>query len=208
MKLSDYTNHFDIIFPGNENLLPWEITKGLVEMIQEKIKTLSEDAYRITNDIAIHKTAVIETGVILKGPIIISKDCFVGAHAYLRGGVYLSEAVKIGPGCEIKTSIILPDSATAHFNFIGDSIIGSHVNFEAGAVIANHYNERENKAITVRIGTENCSTGVEKFGALVGDYSKVGANAVLSPGTILRPQSVVGRLALIDQVSDRLRSLS
>jgi hypothetical protein len=42
-------------------------------------------------------------------------------------------------------------------------------------------------------------TDVEKFGALVGDGSKIGANAVLSPGTILAPDTVVKRLELIEQ---------
>jgi hypothetical protein len=40
---------------------------------------------------------------------------------------------------------------------------------------------------------------VTKFGALVGDHSKIGANAVLSPGTILLPESVVRRLELVEQ---------
>ena len=42
-------------------------------------------------------------------------------------------------------------------------------------------------------------TGVTKFGALVGDDCKIGANAVLSPGTILAKGTVVGRLQLVDQ---------
>ena len=40
-------------------------------------------------------------------------------------------------------------STLAHFNFVGDSIIGRKVNLEAGAVIANHFNERRDKQITV-----------------------------------------------------------
>ncbi|WP_300486646.1 LpxA family transferase [Flavobacterium sp.] len=204
MKLFDYALDFKAIFPEYENRFPWEITPLIPEIVQNWINALPEEEYYIDGTIAIHKTAVIETGVILKGPILISKNCFVGAHAYLRGGVFLAESVKIGPGCEIKTSMLLPGSATAHFNFIGDSIIGSYVNFEAGSVIANHYNEREDKQITVRIGVENKATGVEKFGALVGDYSKIGANAVLSPGTILDSRTIVGRLALIDQQSGQL----
>ncbi len=43
------------------------------------------------------------------------------------------------------------------------------------------------------------STGMEKFGALVGDYCKIGANAVLSPGTLLERKSIVGRLVLVEQ---------
>jgi UDP-3-O-[3-hydroxymyristoyl] glucosamine N-acyltransferase len=42
-------------------------------------------------------------------------------------------------------------------------------------------------------------TGAEKFGALVGDRTKIGANAVIAPGAILAPATIVDRLSLIDQ---------
>ena len=51
----------------------------------------------------------------------------------------------MGAHCEIKSCFMFNNSANAHFNFVGDSIIGSYVNIEAGAVFANHYNERKNK---------------------------------------------------------------
>jgi UDP-N-acetylglucosamine diphosphorylase / glucose-1-phosphate thymidylyltransferase / UDP-N-acetylgalactosamine diphosphorylase / glucosamine-1-phosphate N-acetyltransferase / galactosamine-1-phosphate N-acetyltransferase len=110
--------------------------------------------------------------------------------------------VSIGPGCEIKSSIIGKGTSVAHFNFIGNSLVGNDVNFEAGSVIANHYNEREDKRIFIKIGSEMLDTGIDKFGALVGDNSKIGANAVLSPGTLLVPGSIVKRLELIEQFKD------
>ena len=70
---------------------------------------------------------------------------------------------------------------------------------EAGAVVANHHNESPGKSVVINYAGDTVNTGAMKFGALVGDDSKVGANAVLSPGTILLPETVVGRLALIDQ---------
>ncbi|MBA4055555.1 MAG: LpxA family transferase, partial [Marivirga sp.] len=134
-----------------------------------------------------------------KGTIIISEGCFIGAHAYIRGGVFLGNQSVIGPGCEVKSSLILRNSALAHFNFVGDSLVGSMVNMEAGSVIANHYNERKDKTITVLIKGKKIAINVTKFGALVGDHTRIGANAVLSPGTILESNSVVKRLALIEQ---------
>lgn len=182
-----------------ENRNPWEITAGISATIEKLIAALNNE-FVINDNIAIHKTAVIETGVILKEPIIISANCFVGAHAYLRGGVFLCERVSVGPGCEIKSSIICDNGAAAHFNFIGDSIVGSNVNFEAGSIIANHYNERENKQISVLYKNERVKTSSTKFGALVGDGCRIGANAVLSPGTLLSKKSIVQRLELIKQV--------
>jgi acetyltransferase-like isoleucine patch superfamily enzyme len=49
-------------------------------------------------------------------------------------------------------------------------------------------------------------TGANKFGALVGDNSKIGANAVLTPGTVLTPNSIVKRLELIDQQKNNFNS--
>ncbi|MBO5563850.1 MAG: hypothetical protein J5939_09090 [Bacteroidales bacterium] len=40
---------------------------------------------------------------------------------------------------------------------------------------------------------------LHKFGSLVGDGCRIGANAVLSPGTILPPKTIVKRLQLIEQ---------
>ena len=159
--------------------------------------------YRISNGQAVHHSARIEPGVIMKGTVIIGADCFLATGAYLRGGVFLDNNVSIGPGCEIKSSVIAQGTKVAHFNFIGNSLIGNHVNFEAGSVIANHYNERENKRIFISINNKILDTGLDKFGALVGDNSKIGANAVLSPGTILQRGSIVKRLELIEQFKDR-----
>ena len=166
--------------------------------IEKKISQL-DSVYKTENGIAIHKSATVEQGVVLKAPIIISANCFVGAHAYLRGGVFLDEGVTVGPGCEIKSSFIFSTTTIAHFNFIGDSIIGSKVNFEAGAHTANHFNERTDKRISVFFNSKIIETNTEKFGALVGDNSKIGANAVLSPGTILPKNSIVKRLELVEQ---------
>jgi NDP-sugar pyrophosphorylase family protein len=190
---------FSDVYGDAAVLAPWTITKSLSDIILNIIPTLDND-YVVRDNVAIHQSATIETGAIIKGPVIISENCFIGAHAYLRGGVYLGQKVRIGPGCEIKTSIIFHHSTIAHLNFIGNSIIGSHVNFEAGAMIANHYNERKEKKIFALYDAKKIDTGVEKFGALVGDFVKVGANAVLSPGTILEQHTIVKRLELIEQI--------
>lgn len=199
--VNDFIAGFSGQFAKYNHLSPWQLINDLPAILMKLISGLDSN-YIITDGIAIHTTAIVEEGAVLKAPIVIGEHCFIGAHAYLRGGVYLANSGKIGTGCEIKTSIIFNNSSIAHFNFIGDSILGSNVNFEAGAITANHYNERENKMIPVVYHSTILQTGVVKFGSLVGDYCKIGANAVLSPGTLLLPGSIVKRLELIDQVSD------
>lgn len=201
MAINEYISGFDKCFLSEANSYPWIVTQRLVDNLYAKVTCLNTD-YKIIDGIAIHKTAIVERGAVLKAPVIVDSNSFIGSNAYLREGVYLGSNSSIGPGCEVKTSIILNFTEIAHLNFIGDSIIGSNVNFEAGSIIANYFNERPNKEISARYEKNIIKTGVNKFGALVGDNCKIGANAVLSPGTILSPSTIVMRLQLIDQITD------
>lgn len=199
LNINGFINGFSNSFIYDNTLQPWEITGKLNSIIEELILKLDSN-YEITGSVAIHRSAVVEKGVTLKNAVIINEGCYVGANAYFREGVFLDKSVKIGPGCEIKSSIISSDTAVAHFNYIGNSIIGRHVNFEAGSIAANHYNERKVKDISVLYRSEIINTNVSKFGSLVGDHCKIGANAVLSPGTILERETIVKRLELIEQI--------
>jgi acetyltransferase-like isoleucine patch superfamily enzyme len=73
------------------------------------------------------------------------------------------------------------------------------VNLEAGSIICNYRNERPSKEILVRVGSAVYGTGVEKFGSLIGDGSRIGANAVVAPGALLERGSVIGHGKLLDQ---------
>ena len=183
-----------------EKKIPWEIINNLDSILSGLIESLDQN-YTINNGVAIHKTAVIEQNVVLKEKIVISENCFVAANTYLRGPVFMGNSVKIGPGSEIKQSIILDSTSVAHFNYIGNSFLGKNINLEAGSICANHYNEKENKNISVLYKEKIIDTKLTKFGSLlIGDSSRIGANAVLSPGTILEKRSIVKRLELIEQL--------
>ncbi len=197
IKLPSYISN---AIPEISLLKPWEVCNQASIIISSMQSELSDD-YVISNGNAIHKTAIVEEGAILKSPCIISPNCFIASCAYLRGGVWLDENVIVGPSCEIKSSFVFSGSKAAHFNFIGDSVIGRNVNIEAGAIVANYRNEMDDKEIICSVGGKKIQTGVDKFGSLIGDNCKIGANAVLAPGTILLPKTVVKRLALVDQVN-------
>lgn len=125
----------------------------------------------------------------------------------LRNGVWVGQGAHIGGSDEIKQSIIGSNSAVAHLNYIGNSIIGDDVNIEAGAVLANHHNDRDDKSVWVLIDGQKIKTGVKKFGALVGDRSRIGANGVTAPGTILKPATIVNRLELVQQIPAQIQEL-
>jgi UDP-N-acetylglucosamine diphosphorylase / glucose-1-phosphate thymidylyltransferase / UDP-N-acetylgalactosamine diphosphorylase / glucosamine-1-phosphate N-acetyltransferase / galactosamine-1-phosphate N-acetyltransferase len=179
---------------------PWELT-GEATGIVEQLLSRSEQNYAVSDNVAVHRTSIVESGAVIKGPAIIGPGCFIAATAYLRGGCWLEADCIVGPGAELKSSFVFCGSKLAHFNFVGDSILGCEVNLEAGSIIANYRNEQDNPAITFTHKGQTTKTGAIKFGALVGDRSKIGANAVIAPGAILAPATIVRRLALIDQAA-------
>ena len=202
INIKDFISNIPSFLQTEKYIFPWEIISDIKEIIERIIPNLGVD-FKIENGIAVHKTAILEHGITLKSPTIIMDKCHVGANAYFREGVFLDSSVKIGPCSEIKSSIIFSDTSIAHLNYIGNSIIGRNVNFEAGSIAANHFNERKDKRIRILFNSQIIDTGTEKFGALVGDNSRIGANGVLSPGTILKKNSIVKRLELIEQLKEK-----
>lgn len=182
-----------------EALTPWNLTEQSASIVRELLDTLTAEDYVVSGEIAVHRTTVVETGAVLKGLLILGPGCLVAAGAYLRGGNWVAENCIFGPGSELKSSFEFAGTKLAHFNFVGDSLLGANVNLEAGSIICNYRNERATKEVLVRLGSALHRAGSEKFGALVGDGSRVGANAVIAPGALLAPATVVRRTELCDQ---------
>ena len=176
---------------------PWQATSAAQQLIIEAIARLPGD-YQKLAEVAVHETAEVEENAQINGPAIIGPHCFVSGRALLRGGVFLDEGCVIGPGVEIKSSFMFRGAKVTHLSFVGDSILGAEVNVEGGAMIANRRNEFDDKRIVIAFEGGEIDTGVEKFGALIGDGCRIGANAVIAPGALVKPGSRVPRLGLVD----------
>jgi UDP-N-acetylglucosamine diphosphorylase / glucose-1-phosphate thymidylyltransferase / UDP-N-acetylgalactosamine diphosphorylase / glucosamine-1-phosphate N-acetyltransferase / galactosamine-1-phosphate N-acetyltransferase len=179
------------------NLAPWVATQAAPDLVARQVAEAGAGFCK-ENGNAIHETAQVEEGAVLKGPIYLGPDTMVAHGAYLRGGVWLERDAIIGPNCEVKTCFMFAGSKLAHLSFAGDSVLGRGVNVEAGAMLANYRNEKLDKMITFLFRGERITTGVDKFGCLLGDNCRVGANAVVAPGAVFEPGSIIKRLQLVD----------
>lgn len=187
------------IMPIVGDMEPWNAIKDIDNVINNIIQVLDPMYYDIADGKAIHKSAKIEKTAQLKGSMIIGPNCFVANGSLLRGGVILDSNCIVGHCGELKTSIMFAGSKIAHLNFVGDSILGKNANVEGGAVIANYRNEFSNKDIHIPFEGTIFKTGLQKFGAILGDNSKVGANATIAPGAIISKGSIIKRSSLVDQ---------
>lgn len=166
-----------------------KLTPYLDKMRLGKIEVEVPSTAHLVNpsQISIAKGCVIEPGAYIQGPVILGPGTVVRHGAYIRGYVITGEECIIGHTTEVKHSILLNRASAAHFNYVGDSILGNDVNIGAGVKLANF--RLDHAPISLMYHGKKITTNLKKFGAALGDETQIGCNAVTSPGTLIGPRS-------------------
>lgn len=146
-------------------------------------------AFLFNDQIILGPGTVVEPGALIKGPAVIGKGTEIRQGAYLRGDCLVGDGCVVGHTTEMKSSILLDGAKAGHFAYIGDSILGQEVNLGAGTKLANL--KMIPGEITVTADRKRYKTGRRKLGAILGDHTETGCNAVTSPGTLMGPRSIV-----------------
>lgn len=143
----------------------------------------------IGEQVYIGEGTVVEDGVMIKGPAIIGRNCQIRHNAYFRENVIVGDNCVVGNSSELKNVLMFNHAVVPHFNYVGDSIVGHGAHLGAGVKISNVRIMPGN--VTVEVEGRLHDTGLRKFGALIGDRTEIGCNAVLNPGSIIGRGSVV-----------------
>jgi NDP-sugar pyrophosphorylase family protein len=178
-----YANLFE-----NE-IYPWlvllKIESYLKNLILGQIEgTISPSAYLINPEqISIGSGSIVEPGAYIQGPCVIGKNCTVRHGAYIRGNFISGDKCVIGHDSEIKNAVFLNGAHAAHFAYVGDCILGNGVNLGAGTKCANL--KLDNELVSIHYNKQRIETPLRKFGAILGDRTQIGCNAVTNPGTLM-----------------------
>ena len=171
---------------------------GLKAQLQSKLNTVGskhpEGVEYVTIDerkgfVHVEEGAIVEPHVHLIGPCIIESKATIRSHAYVREYTWMMTECLLGHASESKHSLFLPGAKAPHFNYVGDSILGSNVNLGAGVKLSNLRNDGQH--IGIWLDDVRRETGLRKFGAILGDNAQLGCNAVTNPGTVLGKSSMV-----------------
>lgn len=179
------------LFDGCEHA--WDALKKLKDYLKTHVR--SEHHHRsvgqawIGEHVFIGEGTVIENGVMIKGPAIIGRNCQIRHNAYLREDVIVGDTSVVGNSCELKNVILFNNCQVPHFNYVGDSILGYRSHLGAGVILSNVKVVKGN--VTVDVEGQPIDTGLRKFGALLGDHTDIGCNAVLNPGSIIGRGSIL-----------------
>lgn len=173
---------------------PWEAINNINEFIKKymgnkemKVNKASEvgEFCSITGNYYIGEGTKIHSNVTIQGPVLIGKNVEIQSGALIRPGTIIGDNASVGHGSEIKHAILQNKSKVASLAFVGDAILGKSTRIGSGVILANRRFDQKN--ITIKINGEKTDTGTDFFGSIIGDCSRLGANAVTLPGTFIGP---------------------
>jgi NDP-sugar pyrophosphorylase family protein len=168
-----------------------DLSREKKDIFLEKIENLlsKSPAISVGKNVYIGKNVKLPITCTIEDNVYIGDGTEIRSGALIRKNVIIGENCVIGNSCEIKNSLLMNHVQMAHFNYVGDSILGSHSHLGAGAILSNLRFDQQ--PIRIKIKDEKIPTGLKKLGSILGEYAQVGCNSVLLPGTLVGKNSVV-----------------
>ncbi len=171
----------------------WDALKQIASYLKFRLKpaVLGELIGKpfISDAVFIGAGTIVEQGAMLKGPAWIGENCYIRSGCYVRENVIAGDGVVMGNSCEFKNCILFDEAQVPHFNYVGDSVLGYKAHLGAGVILSNVKLDHREIHVTSHEGT--IDTGLRKFGAIIGDRTEIGCNAVVNPGSILGRDCIV-----------------
>lgn len=168
----------------------WEVLGEISDFIVKLGATLSPEEYdHPSEDVWIAKDAKVFPSAYIGGPCIIDHEAEVRHCAFIRSSAIVGKKAVVGNSVELKNVVLFDYVQTPHYNYVGDSVLGSHAHMGAGSITSNVKSDKT--LVIIKEGEARMPTQRKKVGAILGDYVEIGCNSVLNPGTVVGPHSNV-----------------
>ncbi len=168
---------------------PWEAIISLNNYIYTHGPELSYEKYdEIAENVWVHISAYLSPAAKIEAPCIICSGAQISHGACVSGSVVGSSA-RVGENSVVRNSILFDRAALCANNFVGSSIVGYDAYIDAGAVLPQSRTDGAGVLFDMPNGVY--ISGRAKLGAVICDGARVGALAVITPGSIVDEGAVI-----------------
>ncbi len=175
---------------------PWEALPKISAFICRLGESLDPEKYeRRGEQIWIARNAKVAPTASINGPAIIDEEAEVRHCAFIRGNAIVGKGAVVGNSTELKNVVLFNKVQVPHYNYVGDSILGYKSHMGAGSITSNVKSDKT--LVVVKDRGQEMTTGLKKFGAMLGDEVEVGCNSVLNPGTVVGRNSNIYPLSMV-----------
>ena len=169
---------------------PWDILSlnaAVLRQIQAKLGGIIETGVSVKGSVLVGKDTVIRSNSYIAGPVVIGDNCDIGPNVCLLPATSIGDNVVVSPFSEIKNSVIGNDVSIGSGCVIQDSVI------DKGCVIKGHFTACSGEA-EVKFNDEYHKVSI---GAMLGEGCSLDNSVVAQPGVIVGNYSQVQALKLI-----------
>lgn len=164
---------------------PWDLLKANDEIIGSYTEThdkwaIIEPNVTIKWNIYLEEWSVLKSGTYIEGNAYFWKNCIVGPYTHIRWNTSFWAETKAWSFSEIKWCYFADDTVVAQWTVIVDTVAGMNVNFWSWTITTNWRHDNTN--IKAMSKGKLVDTGRRKFGSIVGDNVRFGANTTIYPG--------------------------
>ncbi|HET7839139.1 MAG TPA: hypothetical protein VFL04_05225 [Rectinemataceae bacterium] len=169
---------------------PWEAIPRIAGLVSALIAAPPPGYALIAPGLLVAEGCSVSKRSEIIGPAIIGPGCEIRAGALIRENVILGAGCLVGNSSELKNCILFDSALAPHFNYIGDSILGTSAHLGAGVILSNFRSDHGEVKVHLGDGS-TIGTGLQKLGAIVGDRAEIGCNSVCFPGSLVGRDSIV-----------------
>jgi UDP-N-acetylglucosamine diphosphorylase / glucose-1-phosphate thymidylyltransferase / UDP-N-acetylgalactosamine diphosphorylase / glucosamine-1-phosphate N-acetyltransferase / galactosamine-1-phosphate N-acetyltransferase len=170
----------------------WDGVAALPAFIERIIKAeilgvVEDGAWLEPGRVQLGEGSQVHRGAIIYGPTIIGRNTVIRSGALMRGHVMIGDDSVIGHATELRQVLALNQVRIPHLSAVLTTLVGNRAWIAGNAHTTNFRLDGEEVLVHAPLGgrMRPFPTGQKHFGAVLGDDSKVGALAVLQPGTIV-----------------------
>lgn len=164
-------------------ILPGRLADILNEQVSESEISKEYQDVTIKGKVHIGKNVKIGERVVIEGPAYIGNNVEIASFSYIRPGAVVSDNAKIGNYSIVKNALVMGGAKTSDYSYCGDSILGARARMGAHSAILNR--RFDQGIIDLSYKEEKISTKLDKFGAIIGEESRLGGNSVTGPGVMI-----------------------
>ena len=128
-SLEAFAGHFPADLP------PWEWLKRIAPALAawrfEAARPVPPGVH-LTGPVYLHPSVKLPPYAIITGPAWIGPETDIRPGAQIRGNVIAGARCVLGNASEYKNCLLLDGVETAHYNYVGDSILGNRAHLGAG----------------------------------------------------------------------------
>ncbi|MGC8836374.1 sugar phosphate nucleotidyltransferase [Infirmifilum sp.] len=164
---------------------PWDLINALYSLIDKKCGKIIAPSAKVSPTAILEGCVIIDEGAtvdhyaVIKGPVYIGRNSFIGMGAFIREYTSIEENVVVGAYSEIKRSVLQPFSTVGSFSLITDSVFGYGSVAEPRTTVISML--PENFTAVRELPLQGIVGKKKKLGAFVSPYARIKSGTVLGP---------------------------